>query len=124
MAVLLPVEYDASYFDGVTQALAHNAGYSRYARWPSADAGRMTEGRASTGEYWRDKAVEMVHRFDLVGKSVLEIGCAKGFLVEDMVAEGVDAFGLDVSAWAINLCPGVDTDAAATDAALGSFLKK
>jgi cyclopropane fatty-acyl-phospholipid synthase-like methyltransferase len=36
-----------------------------------------------------------------MGKKVLEIGCAKGFVVEDLRGFGVDAHGLDVSSYAI-----------------------
>lgn len=34
-------------------------------------------------------------------KTVLDVGCAKGFLVESLRNRGIDAFGIDVSAYAI-----------------------
>ncbi len=91
---LLPEEYDASYFDGASQALRHNAGYSKYERWKRHD------GESSSGEYWKDKAKDLVKEFNLKGKKTLELGCAKGFLVHDMLGMGVNAFGLDVSEYA------------------------
>ncbi|MCP6727655.1 MAG: class I SAM-dependent methyltransferase, partial [Patescibacteria group bacterium] len=36
------------------------------------------------------------------GKKVLEIGCAKGFVVEDLREFGADCYGLDISSYAIS----------------------
>lgn len=96
--ILLPEEYDASYFDGAKQALRHNAGYSEYKRW------YRTEGEGSTGEFWKDYAARWINHLALSGKKVLEIGCAKGFLVKDLRDAGVDAYGIDVSQYAIDNC--------------------
>lgn len=95
MPVLQPSEYDASYFDGNSQPLRHNAGYSKYKRW------YRNEGENSLGEFWKDKAAHWANHLVLAGKSVLDVGCAKGFLVEDLVDMGVDAYGIDVSSYAI-----------------------
>ena len=38
------------------------------------------------------------------GSKVLDIGCAKGFLVKDLVDIGIDAYGLDISEYAIKNC--------------------
>jgi SAM-dependent methyltransferase len=100
--MLQPHEYDGSYFDGKLHRMAHNAGYSTYARWHS-----------NGGEIWRDRAIEIVERFDLVGKKVLDLGCAKGFLVEDFCDLGVDAIGLDCSSYALFECDLDSTDKAA-----------
>ena len=35
------------------------------------------------------------------GKKVLELGCAKGFVVEDLRSFGADCYGIDVSLYAI-----------------------
>lgn len=107
MPVLDVSEYNASYFDGRLQAMAHNAGYGRYARW------YRSEGEGSQGEWWKDYAARWVDQLALSGKSVLDVGCAKGFLVEDLCDAGVDAYGLDVSDWAINSCNDPRTDLAA-----------
>jgi len=95
MILLQPEEYDASYFDGSDQALKHNAGYSSYKRWYRKD------GENSTGEFWKDYAVELNINGRFIGKKLLDIGCAKGFLVEDLRELGVDAYGMDVSSYAI-----------------------
>jgi len=89
-------EYDASYFDGARQRVSHNAGYSIYERV------RRFDGPASTGELWQDRARDLIARFDLVGKRVMDLGCAKGFVVEDLRSLGVDAYGCDVSGYAIS----------------------
>lgn len=96
MALLQPSEYDQSYFDGRSVALRHNAGYGQYERW------YRFEGVNSTGEIWKDRAKGFVNHLVLANKKVLEIGCAKGFLVKDLRDMGVDAYGLDVSLYALN----------------------
>lgn len=95
MPVLEPNEYDISYFDGSKTALKHNAGYSTYERW------KRYEGEGSKGEYWLDYATSLFNRHQLAGKKVLELGCAKGFVVEDLRNIGVNAYGLDISSYAI-----------------------
>jgi len=98
MAILQTSEYDASYFDGALQPMRHNAGYSEYKRW------YRNEGEGSLGEFWKDYAARWINHLALSGKKVLEIGCAKGFLVKDLRDMGVDAWGLDVSQYAVDNC--------------------
>lgn len=94
--MILPREaYDASYFDGKYQTTRHNAGYSTYERWNRRD------GVASRGEFWKDMAFDLTNSLGLAGKKVLELGCAKGFIVEDLRELGVDAYGMDWSEYAI-----------------------
>ena len=81
-------EYDGRYFDGQLHTYSHNAGYPLYANDPS----------------WARRAAKWVANNNLVGKKVLEIGCAKGFFVEALCDLGVNAFGLDVSSYAIETC--------------------
>ncbi len=95
MILLKPEEFDMSYFDGNKAVYRHNAGYSKYERW------RRHDGVDSLGEYWKDYANKLKNTYDLVNKKVLEIGCAKGFVVEDLREMGVDAYGLDISTYAI-----------------------
>ena len=38
------------------------------------------------------------------GDRVLDIGCAKGFLVKDLIDLGIDAYGIDVSEYALKNC--------------------
>lgn len=93
--LLKPEEFDISYFDGRKSTYRHNAGYAKYERWKRHD------GVGSLGEYWKDYADKLKNTYDLVNKKVLEIGCAKGFVVEDLREMGVDAYGLDISPYAI-----------------------
>lgn len=95
---LLPSEYDQSYFDGKEATLAHNAGYSFYRRWYRRDGNIINSDAIDTGEEWSDRAAKLLKDHpSLTNKNLLEIGCAKGFLVEDLRDRGLDAWGLDVS---------------------------
>ena len=101
MAVLDPSEYDESYFDGASSTYQHNAGYSKYKRWRRWDLGSDENKRESEDEFFKDIANEMFKKnFDYTGKKVLDIGCAYGFIVEDLRNMGVDAWGIDVSQYA------------------------
>lgn len=52
---------------------------------------------------WQSVAKDMIKFFKLkAGAKVLDIGCAKGFLVKDLLAQDIDAYGLDISEYAIN----------------------
>ena len=83
-------EYGELYFDGPR---AYGYGGYRY------------DGR------WVPVARDMVAHFGLEpGMRVLDVGCAKGFLVKDLMiaCPGLDAFGLDISHYAmINCLPDV-----------------
>lgn len=111
MPILQPEEYDASYFDGRSQPLQHNAGYDKYERW------YRREGENSLGEYYKDAARNYINHLAIANKKVLEIGCAKGFIVEDLREQGVDAYGIDVSAYAI----GQASEAVAPYVSVGSI---
>ena len=53
---------------------------------------------------WRPVARDIIRHFDLKpGMRVLDVGCGKGFLITDLMLEcpGLEAFGLDVSLYAI-----------------------
>lgn len=86
MPLLQPSEYNASYFDGRYQATKHNAGYSEYKRWHHDDTNNFDL-----------MSVDILNRYSVGNKRILEIGCAKGFLVEDLRTRGINAFGVDVS---------------------------
>ena len=56
---------------------------------------------------WRPVARDIIQHFGLKpGMRLLDIGCAKGFLVKDLMLEcpGLEAFGLDVSHYALMNC--------------------
>lgn len=77
-------EYGEMYFDGPREY-----GYGGY----------RYDGR------WRPVARDIVDHFGLKpGDRVLDVGCAKGFLVKDLLALGIDAYGLDVSRYALMHC--------------------
>jgi ubiquinone/menaquinone biosynthesis C-methylase UbiE len=56
---------------------------------------------------WIPVAEDIVKHFNLKpGDRVLDVGCAKGFLVKDLmrVCPGLEAFGLDISEYALMHC--------------------
>ena len=65
MPLLQPSEYDQSYFDGRLAATRHNAGYSTYERWYYNQTNNFEK-----------KATDILNRYTVGNKDVLEIGCA------------------------------------------------
>ena len=54
---------------------------------------------------WLPVAQDMVRWYSLrSGARVLDIGCAKGFLVKEFGTVGMNAFGLDISDYALSNC--------------------
>lgn len=56
---------------------------------------------------WRSVARDIINEYSLQsGNRVLDVGCAKGFLVKDLMLEcqGLDAFGVDISEYALQTC--------------------
>ena len=56
---------------------------------------------------WIPVAEDIVQHFNLKsGDRVLDVGCAKGFLVKDLlkVCPGLEVFGIDISAYALMNC--------------------
>ncbi|OGA46532.1 MAG: methyltransferase [Betaproteobacteria bacterium RIFCSPLOWO2_12_FULL_62_13] len=79
-------EYGEAYFDG-----PRGVGYGGY----------RYDGR------WIPIAEDIVRHFKLKpGDRVLDVGCAKGFLVKDLmkVCPGLEAFGVDISKYALMHC--------------------
>ena len=79
-------QYGEAYFDGPREV-----GYGGY----------RYDGR------WIPIAEDIVRHFKLKpGDRVLDVGCAKGFLVRDLmqVCPGLEAFGLDISEYALMHC--------------------
>ena len=79
--------YNESYFEGRKYG-AQPGGYDAY--------GRTAYHMISAAS----KARRLKTEFGLTG-AVLIVGCAYGFLVEELVNLGVDAYGLDISEFAI-----------------------
>ena len=82
--ISLSRQYGKHYFDG-----ARKYGYGGY----------YYDGR------WKKVAKEIIKKYKLKkGDRVLDIGCAKGFLVKDLVDRGIDAYGIDISRYALLNC--------------------
>src|SRR6266404_1159729 len=82
----IALQFGKEYFDGTREQ-----GYGGY----------RYDGR------WIPIAEDIVRHFNLKsGDRVLDVGCAKGFLVKDLmkICPGLDAFGLDVSEYALMHC--------------------
>lgn len=80
-------EYGREYFDG-----SRDTGYGGYRYDP---------------RWWTGVAEDMIAHFNLKpGDRVLDVGCGKGFLVKDWirVCPGIEAFGLDISEYALMHC--------------------
>lgn len=85
--VALAKKFDKEYFDG-----SRATGYGGY----------EYDGR------WRSVARDLIKFFDLKpGDRILDVGCGKGFLVYDLIKEGVpvDVYGIDISEYAIKNSP-------------------
>jgi ubiquinone/menaquinone biosynthesis C-methylase UbiE len=54
---------------------------------------------------WKSVAKDIVNFFKLnKNNKILDVGCAKGFLVKELLDQGIDAFGVDISEYAIKNC--------------------
>jgi ubiquinone/menaquinone biosynthesis C-methylase UbiE len=54
---------------------------------------------------WHPVAHDIIAHFGLKpGTRVLDVGCGKGFLVKALLAQGIEAFGLDISLYALVHC--------------------
>jgi SAM-dependent methyltransferase len=85
-SVAIAKRYGQEYFDG-----PRDYGYGGY----------RYDGR------WRPVAADIVRHFGLrAGQRVLDVGCAKGFLVKDLMGAcpGLEVFGLDISEYALMHC--------------------
>ena len=84
--VAISRQYGELYFDG-----PRDYGYGGY----------RYDGR------WRPVAQDIIAQYGLkAGDRVLDVGCAKGFLVKDLIGAcpGLEAFGLDASEYALMHC--------------------
>ena len=52
---------------------------------------------------WVPVAKDIIKHYELKkNDKILDIGCAKGFLVKDLLNQGIDAYGIDISEYAIS----------------------
>jgi ubiquinone/menaquinone biosynthesis C-methylase UbiE len=78
------LKFDKMYFDG-----PRSYGYGGY----------KYDGR------WIPVARDIKKHFNLKkGDKLLDVGCAKGFLVKDLCDIGIDAYGVDISKYALQNC--------------------
>jgi ubiquinone/menaquinone biosynthesis C-methylase UbiE len=83
-SIKIAKKFGKEYFDG-----ARSSGYGGY----------YYDGR------WKTVASDIINFFKLKkNDKVLDVGCAKGFLVKDLLDQGIDAFGIDISNYAIKNC--------------------
>ena len=75
-------KFSAEYFDG-----ERKYGYGGY----------INDGR------WKKVAEKIINFYDLKENSkILDVGCAKGFLVNELNLLGIDAYGIDISEYALS----------------------
>jgi len=86
--------FDEDYFFGAATGNLIPGGYSNYST--TAYSLETAPERAS-----RIIAEAAVSGIDLIGGSVLVIGCAFGILMDALIKEGVNAYGIDISNYAI-----------------------
>lgn len=80
-------EFSKDYFDAGTSGLGKYSSYEAERFYPAFT--RMVAELQKT----------------LPGKKVLDVGCAKGFLVDELRKKGYEAYGTDISEYAIKNCP-------------------
>ena len=55
---------------------------------------------------WKSVVKRFIKFYNLKKKDkILDIGCAKGFLVKDFIDKGIDAYGIDISRYALSEAP-------------------
>lgn len=87
--------FGEEYFEGHKFNGGHPAGYSNYLN----DAG-------PADEYARQYLTEAkTHQINPYGGPVLIVGCAFGDTVNALLKMGVDAYGIDLSSWAVENTP-------------------
>lgn len=99
-------EYNASYFDGGEFLPAHPAGFTAYLRDNNRTDGNLYP---HTKQFHYDLYQKFEEKFSS-GKKILEIASAKGFLIEDFIAFGVnpnDILGYEYSEYAISQASGI-----------------
>jgi len=104
---IVPTETGADSQAGRSPAELYDAGYYE-AYGPRDEEGRLLSppyrrGEAHWHQFFGAIADTIIER--LQPSTVLDAGCAIGFLVEELRSRGVDARGVDISEWAIGQVP-------------------
>lgn len=106
MSVLQPSEYNFDYFNGGLSGNTHPAGYTNYGRmqYDRTAAGFGFGLEESTGNMFGDLIQSMNYRINGVwnSRTVLVLGCAYGYEVKALRDLGIEAYGIDVSTYAIS----------------------
>lgn len=91
-------EYEQAFYQ-IVVGIEQPAGYSSYGRSPVV----FCDDPDDQGEVYKTQHWKFFNQYrdKLEGKIVLDIGCAYGFLTEDLRSWGVDCNGVDISEWAI-----------------------
>ena len=95
---LINITYNEQYFRGSYHSETAPGGYDNY-WWNSY----LTDDSSVLANKFVQKALTL--NIDLTGKKVLVLGCAYGFLVKFLLELGVDAYGMDISEFAISQLP-------------------
>lgn len=90
---LTNITYDENYFTG-----GSDAGYDEYSEANYRDTSTRSDQLITKAQ---------ANGINPVGKKVLVLGCAYGYLVKHLVSLGVDAYGMDISSFAISQAPAV-----------------
>ena len=93
---LTSITYDVDYFQGALSETPEPSGYDDYAEPNYRDTNTRVNQLVTKLQ---------ASNFPIVGKKVLVLGCAYGYLVKYIVSLGVDAYGMDISSFAISQAP-------------------
>lgn len=90
------------------------------------EQGGLYEPPYSRFPFFQTRLDELKQRFAPTGQKLLIVGCGYGYLVDDAVTAGYDAWGVDASAYAINkgktLLPAIANRLIVADALVGAQL--
>lgn len=103
MPVLDVLEYNDIYY-GDHPSLKHLAGYDNYDAYIERVHGTAPIDGSDTVFWGTDNeriGLSILNRYTNNNQKVMVVGCAKGHLVEWLISQGLDAYGIDVSSHAI-----------------------
>lgn len=90
--MLQKTDYNETYFNGA------EGGYSNY-----SENTYVSENHEQLSLKINEKLT--ANGISLVGKRILVVGCAYGFLVKYLISRGADAYGIDISSYALSQAP-------------------